>query len=185
VAVPFLVTLAIGAFAQAQPAGQGAQPMKVAPDIKAKRAQFLQQALDADTSNLSAPDLKALGHLVNAAVIVDRIFLRQAWAGNPSFAPKVAALTGPDAPSVKDYYRIMAGPWDRLKGFEPFLGTAPHPPGAGFYPEDLSKEEFERYLTANPGERKALTSTTTAIRRISKLVAVPYSKEYRTSREAA
>jgi hypothetical protein len=180
VAVPFMVTLAVGAFAQAQPAGQGAQPMKVAPDLKARRAQFLRQALDADTSSLSAPDLKALGHLVDAAVVVDRIFLRQVWAGNAEFAPKVAAFTGPDALSVKDYYRIMGGPWDRLKGFEPFLGTAPHPAGAGFYPEDMSKEEFERYLTANPGERKAFTSTTTVIRRDgTKLVAVPYSKEYR------
>jgi len=153
--------------------------MKLAPDIKARRAQFLQQALDADTSSLSDPDLKALGHLANAAVVVDRIFLRQAWVGNPGFAPKVAALTGPDAAPVKDYYRIMGGPWDRLKGFEPFLGTAPHPPGAGFYPEDMKKEEFERYLTANPGERKAFTSPTTVIRRDgTKLVAVPYSKEY-------
>jgi len=179
-AVSFLVTLAVGAFAQAQPAGQDAQPMKVAPDIKARRAQFVQQALDADTSSLSAPDLKALGHLVNAARVVDRIFLLQAWVGNPAFAPKVAAITGPDAQPAKEYYRIMGGPWDRLKGFEPFLGAAPHPPGAGFYPEDLGKEEFERYLAANPGERKAFTSTTTVIRRDgTKLVAVPYSKEYR------
>jgi len=156
-----------------------AQPLKIAPDIKARRAQFVQESLDADTASLSAADVKALGHLVKAAAIVDRIFLRQAWAGNPAFAPRVAALAGPDAQAAKDYYRIMAGPWDRLKDFEPFLGTAPHPAGAGFYPEDMTKEEFEKYLAANPSEKAQFTSTTTVIRREGgKLVAVRYSKEY-------
>ncbi|MCJ7442637.1 MAG: hypothetical protein MUO25_13825 [Thermoanaerobaculaceae bacterium] len=156
-----------------------AQPLKIAPDIKARRAQFVQESLDADTASLPAADVKALGHLVKAAAIVDRIFLRQAWAGNPAFAPRVAALAGPDAQAAKDYYRIMAGPWDRLKDFEPFLGTAPHPAGAGFYPEDMTKEEFEKYLAGNPSEKAQFTSTTTVIRREGgKLVAVPYSKEY-------
>lgn len=156
-----------------------AQPLKIAPDIKARRAQFVQESLDADTASLPAADVKALGHLVKAAAIVDRIFLRQAWAGNPAFAPRVAALAGPDAQAAKDYYRIMAGPWDRLKDFEPFLGTAPHPAGAGFYPEDMTKEEFEKHLAANPAEKAQFTSTTTVIRREGgKLVAVPYSKEY-------
>src|SRR3989304_3998432 len=176
-AVWCLVSLAACVFAEAHPAGQ---VLKIAPDVKARRTQFVQGTLDADTSSLSAPDLKALDRLVNAARIVDQIFLRQAWVGNPTFAPRVAALTGPDAQAVKDYYRIMAGPWDRLKEFEPFLGTLPRPPGAGFYPEDMSKEEFERHLAANPGEKGAFTSTTTVIRRDGvKLVAVPYSKEYR------
>jgi hypothetical protein len=163
-------------FAEAQPAGQ---VLKIAPDVKARRAQFIQETLDADTSGLSAADLRALSHLVKAARIVDHLFLRQAWAGNSGFAPSVGSLTGPDAQAAKDYYRIMAGPWDRLKEFEPFLGTAPHPTGAGFYPEDMSKEEFEKHVAANPGDKAAFTSITTVIRRQgTKLLAVPYSKEY-------
>jgi hypothetical protein len=169
-------SLAACVFAAAQPAGQA---LKIAPDVKARRAQFVQETLDADTSGLSAADLRALGHLVKAARIVDKLFLLQAWAGNSGFAPGVGSLTGLDAQAAKDYYRIMAGPWDRLKGFEPFLGTAPHPAGAGFYPEDMSKEEFERFVAANPGDKAAFTSITTVIRRQGgKLIAVPYSKEY-------
>jgi hypothetical protein len=176
VAAWFLASLAVGALGGAQPAGQA---LKVVPDIKARRAQFIRETLDADTSGLSPADLKALNHLVKAAGIIDQIFFRQAWAGNPAFAPRVAALTGPDAQAAKDYYRIMAGPWDRLKDFEPFLGTAPHPAGAGFYPEDMTREEFEKFLAAKPGEKTAFTSTTTVIRREGgALAAVPYSKEY-------
>jgi hypothetical protein len=171
---------------QTQPVVNDPPPLKIAPDIQTWRAQFIQQSLDADASSLSAADVKALAHLVRAARVMDAIFLRQAWQGNPTFAPRVAALTGPDARAAKDYYRIMAGPWDRLKAFEPFLGAAPHPKGAGFYPEDMSKEEFEKHLAANPKDRAAFTSTTTVIRRQGgTLVAVPYSREYKDVLEKA
>jgi Peptidase family M49 len=175
-----LASLATVACGQARPSGKVVQPLWVAPDIQARRAQFVRESLDADTSELSPTEAEALAHLVKAARVIDAIFASQAWQGNPAFAPRVAALTGPNAQAAKDYYRIMAGPWDRLKAFEPFLGTAPHPEGAGFYPEDMSRGEFEAFLTAHPSERAAFTSTTTVIRRSGgTLVAVPYSKEYK------
>jgi hypothetical protein len=175
-----LVALAASGCGQAQSGGKPLLPLRVAPDIQARRAQFVQESLVADTSELAPTETRALGRLVNAAKVIDAIFALQAWQGNPAFAPRVAALTGPEARAAKDYYRIMAGPWDRLKGFEPFLGTAPHPKGAGFYPEDMTKEEFERFLVAHPEQHAAFTSTTTVIRRSGgALVAVPYSQEYR------
>ncbi len=153
--------------------------LRVAPDIAARRAQFVQKVLDAEVSHLSPGDRLALGHLVQAAGTVDRIFRRQAWAGNEAFAPQVAALAGADAAAAQDYYRIMYGPWDRLRGFEPFLGEAPRPRGAGFYPEDLAAGELEAHLAAHPEERAAFVSPTTVIRRQEgRLVAVPYSQVY-------
>jgi hypothetical protein len=175
-AVWCVASLAACVSAEAQPTGR---VLKIAPDVKTRRAQLVRETLDADTSGLSAADLRALSHLVKAARIVDQLFLRQAWAGNSGFAPSVDSLTGPDAQAARDYYRIMAGPWDRLKEFEPFLGRAAHPAGAGFYPEDMTKEEFEKHVAANPGDKAAFTSITTVIRREgTKLVAVPYSREY-------
>lgn len=160
-------------------AAKAPAPLAVAPDIKARVAQFVPEKIAADTSRLSAGDRTALEHLVRACRVVDQIFARQAWQGYPSFAPQVAALTGPDAAAAQAYFRIMMGPWDRLAGFAPFLGHAPHPPGAGFYPEDMSKAEFEAFLAAHPGDRAAFTSPLTVIRRQGKaLVAVPYSTEY-------
>ncbi len=163
--------------------GQGAkkadQALWVAPDIAARRAQFVPEELTAVTSHLSDADREALGHLVRAARAVDRIFVRQAWTGNPAFAPRVAALGGPDAEPAQQYYRIMYGPWDRLADFEPFLGHQKHPQGAGFYPEDMSKEEFEGWLEQHPADRTSFTSLTTVIRREGdSLTAIPYSVEY-------
>jgi hypothetical protein len=172
--------VATSGFGQAKPVPVAPPPLSVVPDIRARRAQFVRETLAADTSGLPAAEAKALKHLVKAAKVIDAIFARQAWRGNPAFAPRVAALTGPDAQAAKAYYRIMVGPWDRLKAFEPFLGSTPHPAGAGFYPEDMTAQEFDAFLAAHPDKRAAFTSTTTVIRREGgTLVAVPYSKEYR------
>ncbi len=171
--------LVVAACGAGPSAGGAPGPLKVANGIQARRAQFVRYALDASTAGLAAGDAAAVGHLVRAAKIVDEIFDRQAWQGYPAFAPRVAELAGPDAQAAKDYFRIMMGPWDRLKAFEPFLGIARHPAGAGFYPEDMTKGEFEAWIAAHPGDRPAFTSPVTVIRRQGAgLVALGYSKEY-------
>ena len=158
----------------------------VAPDIEARRAQFVVQELSADVSHLSQGDREALRHLVQAAGAIDEIFRVQAWSGNSGLASEVDSYSGANAQAVRDYYRIMYGPWDRLLHFEPFLGDLPHPPGAGFYPEDLTTEEFEAWLEAHPGERDAFASLHTVIRREGDgLVAEPYSEAYRGGLETA
>jgi len=95
----------------------------VAPDIEARRAQFVVQELSADVSHLSQGDREALRHLVQAAGAIDEIFRVQAWSGNSGLASEVDSYTGANAQAVTDYYRIMYGPWDRLLHFEPFLGS--------------------------------------------------------------
>lgn len=153
--------------------------MRIAPDIEARRAQFVRKQLSASTAALTTPDRRALGHLVRAAKVMDEIFAVQAWQGNPAFASRVAAITGPGAAAAKDYYRIMMGPWDRLRAAEAFLSNLPHPEGAGFYPEDLTREELDAWLRDHPSDRAALTSpTTVVVRQDGGLVAVPYSRAY-------
>ena len=163
-----------------------AEGLLVAPDIAARRAQFVEQELSAGVSHLSDGDRAALSHLVAAAREIDEIFRLQAWTGNPGLAVDVAAYEGAHAQAVKDYYRIMYGPWDRLLHFEPFLGDISYPPGAGFYPVDLTAEEFDAWIEAHPGEREAFTSLHTVIRREDGgLVAVPYSEAYGDRLETA
>jgi len=172
-----VVGLMVSACGRVQPAGDGG--LDVASDIETRRQQLVPTTLTAALDHLSAGDRTALEHLVAAARVMDDIFLLQAWAGNPEFAPKVAAFTGPGAVAARDYYRIMFGPWDRLADNQPFLGSMPRPPGAGYYPEDMTREEFETHLAAHPEDREAFTATTTVMRREhGRLVAVPYSREY-------
>lgn len=160
-----------------QPAEEG---LRVAPDIVSRRAQFVPETVTADVGHLSEGDRQALRHLVTAASVMHEIFAVQAWAGNPGFASRVAALDGTGADAARDYYRIMVGPWDRLAGYEPFLGQNSRPEGAGFYPEDMTSEEFESWLADHPEDADSFRSLHTVIRRDGdRLVAIPYSEAYR------
>jgi len=151
--------------------------LRIADDIVARRAQFVRQVLEADVSHLSDGDRAALGHLVEAARIMDEVFRVQVWRGNPGFADQVATLEGPLAIATQDYFRIMMGPWDRLAEFESFVGEVAHPPGAGYYPDDMDAAELEAWLDAHPGDRDAFTSLHTMIVRSGDgLAAVPYSE---------
>ena len=148
-------------------------------DIQARRAQFMRQELTANMDHLSDGDRTALRHLIDAANVMDEIFMRQAWARNPEFKEKVDALHGEGAHAARDYFRIMYGPWDRLQSRETFLGDVPHPEGAGYYPEDMTKEEFDAWIAAHPDDEDAFKSLHTVIRRDGdRLVAIPYSEYY-------
>ena len=74
----------------------------------------------------------------------------------------------------------MFGPFDRLDHDAPFIGTEKKPLGANFYPEDMTKEEFENWIKAKPKDEKSFTSEFTVIRRDDgKLVAIPYSEYWK------
>ncbi|WP_269715420.1 dipeptidyl-peptidase 3 family protein [Caulobacter sp. NIBR2454] len=59
-------------------------------------------------------------------------------------------------------------------------------PGHGFYPAGMTKAEFEAYLAAHPDQKAALTDGYTVVKREGdRLVAVPYSVEYKAELEKA
>jgi hypothetical protein len=154
--------------------------MQVAPDIDKRVAQFVPTPLTADLSALKADDRQVLAKLMQAAKLMNEIFLRQAWAGNPALREKLKTARGPHMAAAREYFRINFGPWDRLAERQPFLGDKQRPAGAGYYPEDLTKEGFETWIAKHPGDKEAFTSTVTVIHRGADgaLIAVPYSKEY-------
>ena len=158
-------------------AGEG---LKIVPDIEKRVTQFAPVPLSADTSALTAEDRQVLDKLVEASRLMNEIFLRQAWTGNPALRDQLKSYQGEHAEAARLYFDVNFGPWDRLAERQPFLGDKPHPPGAGHYPEDMTKEEFEGWIAKHPDQKEAFTSTFTEIRRGQDggLVAVPYSREY-------
>ena len=181
-----MLTMIIAGCGAAPDAPEEETGLAVRDDIVELRAQFVPQTLTAEIGHLSEGDQEALRHLVAAAEAMDEIFFVQAWAENPEFASEVGALDGPNASAARDYYRIMVGPWDRLDHHKPFLGDRPHPPGAGYYPEDLTEAEFTAWIEAHPEDREAFTSLHTLIRRDGDaLVAVPYREVFAASLERA
>ncbi len=156
------------------------EELKIVPDIEKRVAQLAPVPLSADTSALSAEDRQVLDKLVEAARLMNEIFLRQAWTGNAALRDQLKGYSGENADAVRQYFAINFGPWDRLEERKPFIGDKPHPPGAGYYPEDMTKEEFEGWIAKHPGDKERFSSTVTVIRRGPDrgLTAVPYSQEY-------
>lgn len=110
--------------------------------------------LTADISHLSDNQKEMLRLLFKAANIMDELF----WVENVD--EKDAFLLGIDDPKLKRYAEINYGPWDELNNLEPFIpGYGAKPPGAQFYPENMTKEEFEKFDDPNK------TSLYTLIRR--------------------
>ncbi len=159
--------------------GAAAPAMRIAPDVGKRLAQYTPVDLAADLSALSEADRRVLDLLIEASRPLDEVFLRQVWTGNPELRQAMAGWTGELAEPARAYFDLNYGPWDRLADMEPFVGDRPHPPGAGYYPEDMTQEQFEAWVEAHPEDREALLSTTTVIRREGdRLVAVPYSRAY-------
>ncbi|HEY4595348.1 MAG TPA: hypothetical protein VIJ02_03025, partial [Thermoanaerobaculia bacterium] len=80
--------------------------LKIVSDIEKRVAQFVPTPLHADLSGLSAEDRKVLDKLVQAARLMNEIFLRQAWAGNPALREKLKTARGPHMAAGREYFRI-------------------------------------------------------------------------------
>ncbi|MFN7947795.1 MAG: hypothetical protein U0Z53_20770 [Blastocatellia bacterium] len=189
-----VVLLSVLALAGCGPQGTEAQKkeetkMSAESSLQAKINRFAPTEITADVSHLSAGDRKALDKIIEAARLLDPLFRRQVWSGNDALLKKLEADTSPEGRSKLHYFMINVGPWSRLDKNEPFIaGVPPKPHGANYYPEDMTKEEFETWVKTLPeAEQKRATGFFWLIRRDEnkKLKLVPYSQEYREFLEPA
>jgi hypothetical protein len=155
-------------------------------NLAAQRAKIVRIAMRPDTSFLTAEERDVVNDLIQAADLLDPIFLRQVSADNPRVRQEIASLNRADGPLLLDWFDFNAGPWDTLADNWPFWGDRPVPAGGGLYPADLTKEALDAYIAAHPAEKEALTSPYTVVKRDGdRLVAIPYSVEYRQWLEPA
>jgi hypothetical protein len=137
---------------------------------------YVKVSLTSDISHLSANEKEMLSLLFKAATIMDEIF----WTQN--IGPKDEFLSKIEDPKARKFAEINYGPWDQLDNQKPFLeGYGEIPPGAQFYPVDMTKEEFEAFEDPNK------TSLYTLIKRDEEgnLKAVWYHEAYATQIEEA
>ncbi|HLJ29253.1 MAG TPA: hypothetical protein VKY85_21270 [Candidatus Angelobacter sp.] len=152
-------------------------------ELKQMAARFAPTPLEVSTAGLSAGDKKALVKLVQAARIVNLIFMRQIWVGDPGLYQKLQQDKSPLGQARLHYFWINKSPWSEIDEHKAFLPAVPARklPGANFYPEDMSKEEFESWVNKlYPESKAAAEGFFTVIRRdeTRKLKFVPYSQEY-------
>ncbi|HEY1334416.1 MAG TPA: hypothetical protein VGF31_09190, partial [Myxococcaceae bacterium] len=159
-----------------------AAPLPGLPELKAAADQLVPTPVAVDVAGVPASEKKALARLVQAARILDPLFVRQSWAGSEAWMMKLARDTSPLAQARLRLFLLNQGPWDRLAHDAAFLPGVPEKPASGnFYPAGASKEDVSRWLsTLSPEERRRASSFFTTIRRAPNggFTIVPYSLEY-------
>src|SRR5215510_7132909 len=135
-----IVTTLSGQTKETKPAGDA--------DLGKKIARFAPTVLTADTAKLTPKDQQALKKIVEAAKLLDPLFLRQVWNGNEALEKKLLADKTPAGRDRLHYFYINDGPWSRIDNNEPFVAGVPHekPAQASFYPDDMTKDEFNTWV---------------------------------------
>ncbi|MFW2349906.1 dipeptidyl-peptidase 3 family protein [Qipengyuania sp.] len=155
-------------------------PAQDSYDLAAQYAKLARIEMAPDTSYLSEEERDVVNLLIQASGYMDEIYLRQRFAANPQIRSAIERSRRGDRDLLLTMFDRYYGAWDDLEEFHPFWGSDPLPEGAGFYPTDLTREEFDAYLAAHPDQKGALLSPYTVVKREGdRLVAVPYSVEYR------
>ena len=167
-------------------------------ELERMAQRFAPIPLRVDVSSLSAGDRQALVKLIEAARIVDNIFLQQLWSGNPALYQRLQKDKTALGRARLHCFWINKGPWSEIDEYRAFLPGVPRRklPGANFYPEKMSKDKFERWLTSLPPvEQESAKGFFTVIRakqpksnadssagtsdKEAQLAIVPYSEEYK------
>ncbi|MCZ6775198.1 MAG: hypothetical protein O7D34_01935 [Ignavibacteria bacterium] len=159
-------------------------------NLSTKIERFALTEITADISRLSEGDRKALDKLVEAARLMDKIYIRQVWSGNETLQQKLGADKSKAGLERLHYFNINMSPWSSLDDNEPFIEDVPHPrpQGANYYPADMSKEEFNNWVETLPeSEKQRATGFFYTIRRGAggKLYIKPYNEEYKDLLEPA
>lgn len=162
-----------------------AQTFPDAAELNRMAARFTPTPLEVDTSALSAADKQALRKLIEAARIVNTVFMEQIWSGDLALYHRLQQDKSPLGQARLHYFWINKGPWSEIDEHKAFLPGVPEkkPEGANFYPQDMTKEEFESWVkTLSPQQKEQAEGFFTVIRRGAnkKLTIVSYSQEYKT-----
>jgi hypothetical protein len=166
-----------------------ASPMPGAAELQKMTARFAPAEIGADIAQLPPHERQALGKLVEAARLMDGLFLQQVWAGNSSMLVELAADATPLGRARLHYFLINKGPWSRLDHNAIFVPGAPaKPEAANYYPAGATKPQVEAWINTLPEqERRAATGFFTTIRRKpdGTLTTIPYSVEYQGALQRA
>jgi hypothetical protein len=150
-------------------------------------SRFAPTPLRVDTSKLSAGDRQALVKVLEAARILNDVFMQQMWEGNLALYARLQKDTTLLGKARLHYFWINKAPWSDLDDYKAFLpGVPPRKPlGANFYPESMTKEAFESWVAQlSPKEQEQAKSFFTVIRwrenskPPNSLLAIPYSQQY-------
>lgn len=139
-------------------------------EMQKRLDEYVKVDLVSDISKLSEKERQILPLLFDAAQIMDGIYWNQAYGNKQELFSTIK-----DSATL-DFVKINYGPWDRLLDNKPFIESfGPKPLGANFYPQNMTKEEFDAFSASN----KASLYTLIKRNAVGKLESIPYHVAYK------
>jgi hypothetical protein len=166
--------------------GAGSAGAQVAPDLAERLEKFKRVQMPFRSAGLTAREKMMVEKLVDASRYLEDIYWRQSDPEGLALYQSLAGSKNVKDQELRHYLWINGSRFDQIEQNRPFVGTAPLPPGRGFYPEGLTRKQIEQYVQDHPDKRAEIYSSTTIVRwQGDQLEALPYHNTYRSFLEPA
>ncbi|NOY06090.1 MAG: Zn-dependent hydrolase, partial [Chlorobi bacterium] len=156
--------------------------------LKSRIEAYAPVHISADLSHFTDRQRLLIKKLTEAGHLADEIFWKQSAPDAVAVRDSLSNEYSEEAQLYLKYVLINYGPYDRIYEGRRFVGSGPaeKPAGAAFYPQDMSKEEFETYVQAHPERKAELESQfTVVVRDGDELRGVPFHEAYPEVEEIA
>ncbi|KAJ1951407.1 hypothetical protein FBU59_000172 [Linderina macrospora] len=159
--------------------------------VKQRLANYKPTELRADLSHLTDGDKHALVKLADVSDLLNAAYFKQIWSGATKMRQQLQE-DGKKSESAHDLatlFELFRGPWDKNFENEVFVpGAAPKPKTANVYPSDITREEFDAWVsTLTKDDQKRAKGFYDTVHRGAdgKLGLTPYADEYKDFLEPA
>ncbi len=160
--------------------------LKVAADLGQRLAKFQRVRMPFQTAGLSAREQQMVRKLVEACGYLESIYWRQSDPEGLTLYQSLASSRNLRDVKLRTYLWINASRFDLIDEDRPFVGTEAVPPGRGFYPAKLTRDQVEQYVKQHPEQKAAIYDQFTIVRwNQGKLETVPYRVAFRAFLEPA
>jgi hypothetical protein len=152
----------------------------VASDVEERLAKFRPVKMPFESEGLTARERRLVEKLVEASRYLEDIYWRQSDREALALYRSLAGKQSEQDKALRALLLIEGSRFDLLEENEPFVGHSPMPPGRGFYPPGLTRNDVEEYVRKHPEQKEEIYSPYTVIRRKGEaLEAIPYHEVYR------
>jgi hypothetical protein len=166
--------------------GAAAAHLKVVGDLQQRLAKFKRVQMPFQTAGLSPREQQLVHKLVEACGYLESVYWRQSDPEGLTMYQSLASSRNPRDVQLRRYLWINASRFDLIDQDRPFVGTEPIPPGRGFYPANLTRDQVEQYVKLHPDQKKAIYDQFTIVRwNQQNLETVPYHIAFRAFLEPA
>ena len=164
-------------------ASAGAQ---VAPDLVQRLEKFKRVQMPFHSAGLTSREKRMVEKLVDASRYLEDIYWRQSDPEGLILYQTLARSKNAKDQQLRHYLWINGSRFDQIEQNQPFVGHCPMPPGRGFYPEGLTRQQIEQYVRDHPEKKAEIYSSTTIVRwHKDQLEGLPYHIVYRSFLEPA